>query len=43
MNSHILKLRTLVDALPGALQFGEVRARELARDAPGIVFLAGNG
>ena len=43
MNSHVFKLRALADAPPWPLQVGEMRARKLARDDPGIVVLSGDG
>ena len=43
MDPHVLQTRTFADAPPGALQIGEVRAGEVARDDPGVVLLTGNG
>ena len=43
MNSNIVKLGPCPDASPGVLQIGEVRARLLAGDDPGIVIGAGEG
>ena len=43
VDPHVLKARLLADAPPGALQVGEVRAGEAARDDPGIVLVTGNG
>ena len=43
VDPHALKARLLADAPPGALQVGEVRAGEAARDDPGIVLVTGNG
>lgn len=41
MNPHVLKVRLLANAPPGALQIGEVSAGQTARDHPEIVILAG--
>ena len=43
VDPHVLMARLLADAPPGALQVGEVRAGEAARDDPGIVLVTGNG
>ena len=43
VDPHALKARLLADAPSGALQVGEVRAGEAARDDPGIVLVTGNG
>ena len=48
VDPHVLEARLLADAPPGALQVGEVRAGEAARDDPGsssrgIVVVTGNG
>ena len=43
VDPHALKARLLADAPPRALQIGEVRAGEAARDDPGIVLVTGNG
>ena len=42
MNSYVLKACPFADAPPWALQFGEVKAGELAGDRPRIAILAGN-
>ena len=41
MNSYILKLGTGADAAPGALEIGEMGARQLAVDDLGVAHLAG--
>ena len=43
VDPHALKVCLLADAPPRALQIGEVRAGEAARDDPGIILVTGNG
>ena len=41
MNSHVLQLGPRADAAPGTLEIGEMGARQVAADDPGVAFLAG--
>ena len=43
MNSHVLQPGAGADAAPGALEIGDVGARQPAADDPGVVLLAGEG